>query len=271
MKKFFKVLGIIILVLIIAAAALAVWQWKYVKAFFDGMRYDEQALGEQQLKAAEKTVEDVNSYFTASLREMTDEEKEKIASGELSQSALLAKIISEATGVPLEGDEEPVGPVAENAPDGEASSGLTSSESGGEETGTGDADSGDGATSGGEAVQTQPNADQIVAVAVSKLYSLQSQYTGQIDSLVARAKAYYKEQKAANGTAAARSSTLAAFSGEVVSMESACDAKVEAVLSDLTAQLNAIGADTSIVATLRSSYNSEKSAQRAAYVSKYMK
>ncbi|MGN1097623.1 MAG: hypothetical protein ACI4SS_01860 [Clostridia bacterium] len=267
MKKFLKVLGIIILVIVIAVAAVAVWQWKYVKAVWDGVMNDEKALAEKQVKATEKTVSKVSEYFTAPIRELTEEEKEKIAAGELSQTALLAQIISEATGVPLEDETEKPGPVA----DGQPTQDSPAEPEGNNQSGDNKQQTSPSEPAVTPAPEPAKNADQLVAASVNKLYSLQSQYSAQIAGLVGRAKAYYKEQKAANGSAAAKSSTLATFSGEVASMENACDAKVEAVLGELTAELNAIGADTSIVGTLRSAYNSEKSAQRAAYVSKYMK
>ena len=85
-----------------------------------------------------------------------------------------------------------------------------------------------------------------------------------------RAKSYYSQQKSTVGEAAAKSSTASMVSGEVSSMEGACDAKVEAALGELSTSLKAIGADTSIVGELRSAYEREKSNQRKAYVNRYM-
>ncbi len=314
MKKFLKTLGIILLVLVVIAAVFVVWQWRYVKALIDGIRYDEEELGRKQLENAEKTISSVNEQVSVPLREITEEEKQKIASGELSQTALMAQILAEALGTSLPDSA----PVNENSQPVSAEGGAGTDAAGGAAPSDGEAalPPSENTASGGENSETsqkpsqqtgsQPNAsqpnssqpsssgqtnsqqtapqqtnpanasaaqssDQMIAGAVSKLYELQAQYTSQLDGLVGRAKAYYHEQKAQNGSAAAKSSTAAKFSGEVASMENSCDAKVEAVINDLTQQLKSVGADTSITSTLRSAYQNEKSIQRAAYVNKYMK
>ncbi len=291
MKKFLKVLGIIILIIVVIVAALAIWQWKYIMALYDGIRYDEKSLGEKQVKATEKTVSDVGKYLEASVRELTEEEKQKIASGELSQTELMAQIISEATGVALpepEPESQPAGPVATQGGN-EAQSGQPEPQpSNGNAAQPPENNAAQPNNSNSEPVvqptspsteqvepskpeAPKPTSDQLVAESVGQLYSLQAQYTGQIAGLVARAKAYYNQQKKENGVAAARANTLSQFSGELSGMESACDGKVEAVLADLSSNLKAIGADTSIISTLRAAYKNEKAAQRAVYVNKYMK
>ncbi len=172
------------------------------------------------------------------------------------------------------------GSATESKPSGGSSSGSATTAkpadggNSGNSTATKPADGGGSGNSGNSTASNPPavsGSDQLVASCVSKLYNLQNQYTSQIANLAARAKAYYTEQKKTAGSAAAKSGTIAKFSGEVTSMESSCDAKVEAVLSELSSNLKAIGADTSIVGTLRESYNNEKSAQRAIYVNKYLK
>lgn len=272
MKKFLKILGIVILILVIIVAGLAIWQWKYVKALIDGVRYDQAAIGEQSVKNAENTISAVNDQLTAPLREMTDEEKEKIASGELSQTAVMAQIIAEATGISLPAADA-VSSAAADADDNSAGDSKVDSEAGSSDSGNsagGNSSGGNSEGSGSSSAESaSSSADLLIADAVSQLYVLQSQYTSQIEGLVSRAKAYYNEQKTQSGSTAAKSSTLAKFSGEVASMESSCDSKVEAVLSELTANLNAIGADTSVVSTLRTAYRNEKASQRAAYVNKY--
>lgn len=277
LKKILKALGIIILVLVIIAAGLIVWQWKYVKALIDGLRYDEEALAQKQVQTAEKTISSVDEQISVPLREITEDEKARIASGELSQTALMAQILAEALAAPVPDAVSAEGTPAEEAASAQnegtvsnqtAESGAPAVTAPADNTSAVSEQSGNSPT---QSAAPSADSDQLIADAVSQLYQLQFQYTSQIDSLIGSAKEYYKQQKAANGSAAAKSSTLAKFSGEVASMENSCDAKVESLLSDLTSRLNSIGADTSIVSTLRSAYENEKSIQRASYVNKYMK
>ncbi len=363
MKKALKIIGIILLAIVVAVGIFIGLNWKYVKDLVTGLTSDEEALGKQRLENTETALSDVNSYMDSELRPMTEEEKAAIASGELSQTAVLAQIIADAAGIDLDamlsgeytGEEilTPEGGDAagdEQQPSGNEQSGgeQAPAQSGGSESkpddGTSAAKPADnsggsgnttttkptGGSSGnttttkpadnsgnsGNTTTTKPNSgnsgstttakpadnsgssgstttakpggnsgnsgnttaakpsgssDQLVAGCVSKLYGLQNQYTGQLAGLAARARAYYDQQKSEVGSAAAKSNTIAKFSGEVTSMESSCDAKVESVLGELSSQLKSIGADTSIVGTLRESYNNEKSAQRAIYVNKYLK
>ena len=335
MKKALKIIGIILLAIVVAVGIFIGLNWKYVKDLVTGLTSDEEALGKQRLENTETALSDVNSYMDSELRPMTEEEKAAIASGELSQTAVLAQIIADAAGIDLDamlsgeytGEEilTPEGGDAagdEQQPSGNEQSGgeQAPAQSGGSESkpddGTSAAKPADNSGNSGNTTTTKPNSgnsgstttakpadnsgssgstttakpggnsgnsgnttaakpsgssDQLVAGCVSKLYGLQNQYTGQLAGLAARARAYYDQQKSEVGSAAAKSNTIAKFSGEVTSMESSCDAKVESVLGELSSQLKSIGADTSIVGTLRESYNNEKSAQRAIYVNKYLK
>ncbi len=284
-KRVLKVIGIILLVIIVIVAVLAAWNWKYVKALIDGMMYDETQLAQRQLQQTEKNISEVNSYMESELRDMTQEEKDKILSGDLSQTEVMAKIISEATGIPLPEVELTPAPGQETEDDKQTeenqgeenetpSSGKTDTSNGDKPQGNNSPsdNSGSAPAAGSQTPKPQVvSSDQLVANAVNKLYVLQGQYTSQLAGLVSRAQSYYREQWTANGPAAAKSNTMSKFSGEVASMEGTCDAKVEAVLGELTSQLKAIGADTSVVGTLRAAYNNEKASQRAAYVNKYMK
>lgn len=347
MKKVIKVLAIILLVVVVVAGIFTALSWKYVSALITGLTTDEEELGQQRVENTVSSLSTINDYMDGELREITEEEKAAIQSGELSQTAVMAQIIAEAAGIELpdlsdfdengnvivpvpeqSGDngrqdgesEQHTGPWLESpngaetevqsgasggktdgtaqSPNGgsgssgspsggnaggsgtsgssgskpggagtSASSGQTSSgQASGGQTASGQTSS--GKTSGG---QTAASYDQIVAASVSRLYGLQGQYTGQINGMINRAKAEYDQLKKANGAASARSTILSKYAGEVASMETNCDAKVEEVLSELTSQLRSIGADTSIVGELRSAYNAEKSNQRAAYANRYMK
>ncbi len=267
------------------------WQWKYVKAFIDGIRYDEKDLAKKNVASAEKTISDIDSQISVPLRELTQEEKDKIASGELSRTEAMAQIVAEAVGTasPSAGNTDEA---AQSDGGGEAASSGENASAQGQEGSTASGQqsqeqSGNASTSRGgqgtegQSGQTKPSeqsaatqskpsqsSDAIIANAVSELYALQSQYTAGLEGLVGRVKVYYNQQKKENPSSA-RSNTIAHFSGEVASMESECDSKVENLLKRLTNQLNEIGADTSVVSTLRSAYEDEKSSQMAAYVKKY--
>lgn len=269
MKKALKIIGIILLVIVIIVAALAVWQWKYVSAVIDGLRLDEEAFGQRKVQHAQEAIDDINSKVSVELREMTEEEKQLIASGELSQAEVMARIFAEAMGTELPSIDEING----NTATGDSIENLESGEkdpSGQVGSGENEADA-TGASTGNSA-PALTTSDQYVAAAVSKLYALQAQYTGSIDGAISSARSVYNEQKAATGSEMkARTSAINQLTGSVNSLEASCDAQVEAVLSELTNQLNSIGADTSVVSTIRGTYEKEKDDRRTAYIQKFSK
>ena len=279
MKKALKITGIVLLAIVVVLAGLTIWQWRYVSAVIDGLRMDEEQLGQARVEDAEKSIDSLNQFMDSDIRPMTEEEKAKIQSGELSQTEVMAQIIAEATGItlpditdipaldsgiiedilpPSQGSEGP------DAPSNGQGKGETNDKSGGKTSGTSSTEN----TSSSAPVSSY---DQLVANCVSKLYTLQAQYSGQLAGLAGRAKAYYNEQKAANGAAAAKSSAMSMATSEAAALEGSCDAKVEAALGELSAGLKSIGADASIVNELRSAYQREKSNQYKAFVNRYMK
>lgn len=296
MKKVLKIFAAVILVALVAVGAVAFKNRKYIFAVVDGIRYTEADLGEKNLENTEKTISDIDSQLSVPLRELTEEEKAGIASGELSQAEIMAQIVSEAVDIGAASDasqEE-----AANAPSGDetkkdetkkeeikADAPSKNPAAGNQQT-SADSSKADSASpskkddsqvskpSAGNSTQApaaQKSSDILIAEAVSQLYSLQSQYTARLDALVSSAISYYRQQQKISGSAAAKTGVISKYSSQVSAMEGECDSKVEGILSKLTSELNKIGADTSIVSTLRSAYQSEKSSQRAAYVNRYMK
>ncbi len=93
-----------------------------------------------------------------------------------------------------------------------------------------------------------------------KLYSLKAQYLGEIGNLIENAKAEYK-----NG--ANTGSLMSEYLGQVASLEKEADSQVSSLLSELQGKLEALGADTSIISTMQSSYENEKTLKKAYYLS----
>lgn len=105
---------------------------------------------------------------------------------------------------------------------------------------------------------------------IARVYLLRSSFSGQLDGLVAEAKAEYVAQKRATGKAD-KASIASKYIGKGHALEGVCDGQMEALLSDISAELNRIGGDTSLVGQIRSAYSAEKSVKKANLLSAYMK
>ena len=159
------------------------------------------------------------------------EEEEAIRKGELTVEEAIERILSESGSTQSTGD----------------STGSQSDES----------------TTESESSSTT-DASAIVSEYTVKLYGLKAVYLGQIGNLIDQAKADYK-----NGTSA--STLMSTYLGKAASLESEADSEVEALLSELKGELEAIDGDTSIISTMRSSYESEKKLKKSYYLSLFNK
>ena len=101
------------------------------------------------------------------------------------------------------------------------------------------------------------------------MYGLKSKYVGQLDACIAQAISEYKSLPKEEHTSASKRSIMSKYMGQMAGLESACDAEVNSVLSSLERELKEIGADTSILQTIRSAYANEKSMKIAYYMATY--
>lgn len=112
--------------------------------------------------------------------------------------------------------------------------------------------------------------DSIISKYMAQLYNLQNTYTARAEALISQGASYYESIKTGSGDASARAATISRYTPMVRSLESECDGKVEAVITNLKNDLNAIGADTSITETIRATYTNEKQLKLSYYANKYL-
>ena len=95
MKKWLKITLIILLVLVIAVAALVIWQWKNIQSIYMGLTQSEEEIVRQRKDNQVKLVEDVDGYLDGEIRDLTEEEKQKIEDGTLKIEDVYAEIFEE--------------------------------------------------------------------------------------------------------------------------------------------------------------------------------
>lgn len=119
--------------------------------------------------------------------------------------------------------------------------------------------------------QNTKDKDRIISKYMSELYRLQNEYTAKAEATIAQGASYYESIKKHPQDATARASTITKFTSVVRNLEKECDSKVESVIKNMTADLNAIGADTSIIQSVRATYANEKRLKLSYYSNKYLK
>lgn len=130
-----------------------------------------------------------------------------------------------------------------------------------------------GITDGKESTESNKGADKeaqaaaIISKYTSKLYSVKASFLGQIGSLAAAAESEFYSLPSGERNSSAKASIISKYMGQASSLEGSCDSQVSSILGAMRSELKAIGADTSIVGQLQSSYESQKAAEKAYFLS----
>lgn len=95
MRKGIKILIAVILLVLVAVSSFAIWQWKNIKSIYVGVTDSEEKIVQKRTENQLKLVEDVTSYMDAEVRDLTQEEKQKIENGEINVSDAYSRVFEE--------------------------------------------------------------------------------------------------------------------------------------------------------------------------------
>ncbi len=235
MKKWVKILLAVLLVMVIAVASLALWQWKNIESIYVGINETPEEIAKRRNDNQKGLVDDVNKYLDEGVREMTEEEKQKIESGEVTAEDVYLQIFEE------------------------------------KQAGNGNENQDSDTKKENSSANASKTKDEIVVKYMAKLYSLQSKYTAKAEVTISEGKKYYKNQRKSHDAATARANTISHFTPIVRGVENSCDSEFEKMAAELEKELKAIDADTDIVRTISSAYKNEKQLKLSYYANRYLK
>ncbi|OQB12019.1 MAG: hypothetical protein BWY15_02339 [Firmicutes bacterium ADurb.Bin193] len=240
MKALFKALCIFLSAVVLLIGGLAIWQKDNISSFVKSKFYSKEEITQQITQNKEEIHQKLNTVTNGAIRDFTTAEEEQIRKGEMTPQQALDRVLRDA------GNENPGGFKSQKVQNGQVQS-----------------------DSAQDAQQAEDDVTSIINAHVSKIYLLKAQYLGQLGGFESRVRNYWNALPAEQRTASGKQATITKFMGELASMEQACDAQVEAVLSSLTAELKAAGGDLSIVGSIRSAYRQEKNLQKAYFINLY--
>lgn len=273
-KKLLIGLGSFFAIVIAAIVAVIIYFWPYVstldlsivtlsniKALYVGLTEDPEVTNSKMKEIDARRSEKIKSYVDIEIREYTSEEQEKLESGELSETQLVAQIIAES--VKSEDEKE-----TENSDVNEQANDPV--KSGEDKIGANqNAVSEQANTSQNTQAVNKESAEKIVARHIAQLYAIQGDFEGRVAGLVNNAKAYAMAYKKANPGITwrdAKVATMKHFMNTATSIENDCYTKVDNQIALLKSDLTAIGADLSIVETVKQSAYDEMEAKKAKIV-----
>ncbi len=255
-RKGFKVrcvvLGIL-LVLVIAAAAVIGTHWDLIKAAKTGLTTDSATI---QANQEEKDKEIRESLGVEGL--VTDEMIAQ-AQAEIEQSWSGTE---ETPAADTQVSDEPASSVGgQTTEQGQQTTGQSQTSSqAGSAPGPGSGGAGGSGSSGG---QTK---EDITAKYTAKLFGIKGAFEGRVNGLISSAKAEYAALPDEQRTSSAQSAILSSKLDEASALEAECDARVDALLSEMSAELSASGQSTDAVGQLKSYYEETKANAKAAYL-----
>lgn len=242
--KLLKILLCLLLVIVAAIAALAIWQMDNINAVITARSTSQEDIAQQISTSKANTQKEIEKYNIPIARDFTLEEEMEIQNGTLSVEEAVKRIMKTSSAA-AEGEE--------------------SAEKGGSNGVQGTQGSSAGADNGEELTKEQ----QIVAKYLKEMYTLKAYYIGELGAFERDLKSQYKSTYGTDKNAAAIAKVVQNNMGRVISLESECDKKVDGILANMKSELEAIGADTSIVTVVEDSYVNEKSLRKSYYLSLY--
>lgn len=237
MKKALKTIAIIYLTLIIIVGSLAIWQWDNVKSVYIGIKESHEQIEDRRVKNQTALVDDINKFLDEPVRELTEEEKEKIESGSAALSEVYAKIFEEREALSKSVQEE------------KKSSSDKKTES----------------------AEKKRKKDEIISKYMAQIYSLQGEFTARAEATIKQGAHYYESIKAHPQDPVARAKTITHFTPVVRGLEAECDGRFKKIVAKLQKELEVAKIDTDIVGTIRETYKNEKQLKLSYYSNKYLK
>lgn len=260
-RNILLVLVSLFVVLALAAGFVVYRNYSAIAGFLRGMQASSEDLQSQKEQNDQKQQELLNDLVPAvTFRDLTDEERAMLESGLLSEEEALALIRGEtlaptpSTETPAETTAVPVETTVPTSPVTEAvaTEPVTTAQTTAQTTAETTAASSDTVSAGVAAALARQ--EEIIA----EIYLLRATYLTEIDKLIQGAKQEYLALPKEERSLAAKMKIVEKLIPKGNKLEDECDAKMEALLSELTSVLQAQGLPTDVVAQIRATYKEQK-------------
>ncbi|WP_297236253.1 hypothetical protein [uncultured Flavonifractor sp.] len=249
MKRWKKVLLIVVLVLLVAVVGLLVWQRENVGALYTALTTDQDTILKNMEQSKQK-LEDSLTDYDITVFAPTKEQNEALLNGTAS-----ADEIKTALGLEDMDDQDAVSSdeASTAEPSQSAVPGESLKPSGQIQTGS-----------------TQSQANALVEKCMAELYACQVDLMAQLGSMKQEALSQWNSLDAEQQTSQKLQQIGLDGLMKCYDLEVVTDQEVKAILATYKTKLEAIGADTTVLDSLWKYYSDEKAAQKAYYINKYL-
>lgn len=247
MKRRTKIVCGILLAAIIGIGVLTVWQWNNVSAALSFLRFSQEEL-EDKLKENDQKIKDaVDTVPDVSIRDITQEEKDALREGTLTQEELIDSLIKPKEEAPPEPKPKPE-PKPEQPPAQKPEEKPKP-----------------------EPEPAKPDYEKELAALIAEVYVLREEFLIKLDNLQTEAIAAYKAIPVEERTTKNVASLVSGYMSRGLDMEKECDARIETIVLKMEELLQKSGGDLGIAQTVYDTYVEEKSLKKAWYMAELSK
>lgn len=252
MKRRTKIVCGILLAAIIGIGVLTIWQWNNISAAFSFFRFSQEEL-EDKLKENDQKIKDaVDAVPDVSIRDITQEEKDALRDGTLTQEELIDSLTKPAEEAKPEPKPQPEKPQPQEKPE-------QPPEQKPEEDPK------------PKPQEPKPDYEKELAALIAEVYVLREEFLIKLDDLQNEAIAAYKAIPSEERTTKTVASLVSGYMSRGLDMEKECDARIETIVLKMETILQKSGGDLSIAQTVYDTYVEEKSLKKAWYMAELSK
>lgn len=235
-RKTARTVLLIVLAVLVLAVGLLAWRFrKEIQAFAISRQYSTAEL-EGQLADNDQTIRDaVEASSDVTVRAPTEEEREALRDGSLSQEELIGRLTGESAAGSSDSAPETAAPEEQPAE---------------------------------QAPAEPPEYQKQLSALIAQVYVLREEYLAALENMETSAKADYKALSDSQRTAGKLASLVSDYLGRATRLEKECDGKMDAIIAQMETLIQANNGDMSLTDTVFNTYVNEKSLKKAWYMSR---
>ncbi len=238
----YVVLGIVIAALILVGA-VAYNNRHNIQALYAARKSSSEEISVKQEQNRQRTQEILDSLTDADIKELPEEVREKLQTGEITEEESLDIILGKTT----------VDEVMENHSSGNGDGQVTDSakEEPSQNVST-------ESRPGNKPAEDKPRESSSKEEIIAKIYLLRAEYLNKIDAFIESGKATIRALPPGSWSMSTKMSLINQFASQGNALEASCDARMEQLLGELEAELIRNGESTAPIGEIRGAYAEQK-------------
>lgn len=246
MKRKAKITCGVLAGLLLTVGAVAYWQRNNVDALLKATRYSAEEIEEKRKENQQKVQEKVDAQPALTVRDLTEEERQALREGSITQEELTEKLVEAVKPQPTPATSAPAQTPASSAP-----------------------------------AETPPSVEPPVvepaqwekdlSALIARVYVLREEYTIALDNMQSEARAEYRAMAAEERAKTALMKFARGYVTRALELEKECDAQMDDVVSRMETIIRENKGDMTLVDTVVETYASEKSLKKAWYMAELEK